>query len=176
MEDDLVGLEVRLFGHGRQLFAVLGPEVGDERVDLEPMLRTCTHRLLLLRRAGILGATCDTFRGHRITISVNGYTYACSVTNRPTNAASASEWKKTKRRMSPSWLNQPVAVDATTIDCASIILPMTPPALLAAPIRLGLRPSWSAATRCMPPNKTFDAVSDPVSATPSQPISVPKNG
>jgi hypothetical protein len=30
-----------------------------------------------------------------------------------------------------------VAVDATTIDCASIILPITPPALFAAPIRLG---------------------------------------
>jgi hypothetical protein len=28
----------------------------------------------------------------------------------------------------------------------------------------------------MPPNRTFDAVSDPVIATPSQPMRVPKNG
>src|SRR5256885_13197543 len=78
--------------------------------------------------------------------------------------------------MSPSWLNQRVAVEATTMDCASIILPITPPELLAAPMRLGDRPSCSAATFCMPPNSTFDAVSEPVSATPSQPIRVPKKG
>ena len=78
--------------------------------------------------------------------------------------------------MSPSWLNHLVAVEATTIDCASIILPITPPELLAAPIRLGDRPSCSAATFCIPPNSTFDAVSEPVMATPIQPISVPKKG
>ena len=51
-----------------------------------------------------------------------------------------------------------------------------PPELLAAPIRLGLKPSCSAATFCMPPNSTLLAVSLPVMATPIQPISVPKNG
>src|SRR3954452_9577811 len=78
--------------------------------------------------------------------------------------------------MSPSWLNQPVEVDATTIDWASIILPITPPELLAAPIRLTDSPSCPAATFCIPPNRTLDAVSDPVIATPIQPIKVPKNG
>ena len=53
---------------------------------------------------------------------------------------------------------------------------MTPPELFAAPIRFGARPSCSAATFCMPPNSTFDAVSEPVIATPSQPMRVPKNG
>ena len=53
---------------------------------------------------------------------------------------------------------------------------MTPPELLAAAISTGLMPSCSAVTRCRPPKSTFDDVSEPVSATPSQPISVPKNG
>ena len=85
-------------------------------------------------------------------------------------------WKKTKRRMLPSWPYQRVAVEATTMLCASIILPMTPPELLAAAIRIGLRPSCCALIFCRPPNSTLDAVSEPVSATPSQPSSVPKNG
>src|SRR3954463_12445157 len=78
--------------------------------------------------------------------------------------------------MVPSWPYQLVAVDATTIDCASIILPITPPDELAALIRIGDRPSCSEVIFCRLPNSTLDAVSDPVSATPSQPSSVPKNG
>src|SRR5574340_1218465 len=78
--------------------------------------------------------------------------------------------------MSPSWLNQRVAVEATTMDWASIILPITPPELLAAPMRLGDRPSCSAATFCMPPKSTLLAVSEPVMATPIHPIRVPKKG
>src|SRR5215813_15281124 len=98
------------------------------------------------------------------------------MTRRPTRQASEIEWKKTKRRIEPSWPNQLVAVEATTIDCASIILPMTPPEELAAPIRIGDRPSCSDVIFCNPPNSTFEAVSEPVSATPSQPSKVPKNG
>src|SRR6202163_1014303 len=78
--------------------------------------------------------------------------------------------------MVPSCPYQLVAVEATTIDCASIILPMTPPDELAAPIRIGDRPSCSEVIFCRLPNSTFEAVSDPVSATPSQPSSVPKKG
>src|ERR1700709_1314968 len=78
--------------------------------------------------------------------------------------------------MVPSWPYQLVAVDATTIDCASIILPITPPDEFAALIRIGDRPSCSDVIFCRLPNSTFDAVSDPVSAPPSQPSSVPKNG
>ncbi|MNL21878.1 hypothetical protein D3C87_1431920 [compost metagenome] len=53
---------------------------------------------------------------------------------------------------------------------------MTPPELLAAAINTGLRPNCSAVTRCKPPNSTLDAVSEPVSATPSQPSRVPNIG
>jgi len=69
----------------------------------------------------------------------------------------------------PSWPNQLVAVEATTIDWASIILPMTPPEELAAAIRIGGRLSCSEVIFGRLPNKMFDAVSEPVSATPSQP-------
>ena len=62
------------------------------------------------------------------------------------------------------------------MDCASIILPITPPELLAADMRIGDKPSCVAVVFCRPPNSTFEAVSDPVSATPSQPSIVPNSG
>src|SRR3979411_1576073 len=98
------------------------------------------------------------------------------MTKRPTRHASASGCLNTKRKIVPSCPYQLVAVEATTIDCASIILPITPPAELAAPIRTDERPSCSEVIFCRLPNRMLDAVSDPVSATPSQPSSVPKNG
>src|SRR5215813_14392732 len=98
------------------------------------------------------------------------------MTRPPTRHASTIECQNTKRRIDPSWPNQLVAVEATTIDWASIILPMTPPEELAAPIRMGDRPSCSDVIFCRLPNSTFEAVSDPVSATPSQPSNVPKKG
>src|SRR6202011_4951581 len=98
------------------------------------------------------------------------------MTSPPTRQASAIECQNTNRRIEPSWPNQLVAVEATTIDCASIILPITPPEELAALMRIGFRPSCSDVIFCRLPNSTFDAVSEPVSATPSQPSRVPKNG
>src|ERR1700754_1181951 len=94
----------------------------------------------------------------------------------PTRQASVIEWRNTKHRIEPSWPNQLVAVEATTIDCASIILPITPPEELAAAIRIGDRPSCSEVIFCRFPNRILEAVSDPVSATPNQPSSVPKKG
>src|SRR5450756_2463695 len=89
----------------------------------------------------------------------------------PTRHASAIECLNTKRRIVPSWPYQLVAVEATTIDCASIILPMTPPEELAAAIRIGDRLSCSEVIFCRLPNRMFDAVSEPISATPNQPSS-----
>ena len=48
------------------------------------------------------------------------------------------------------------------IDCASIILPMTPPEEFAAPIRIGERPSCSDVIFCRLPNNMFEAASEPV--------------
>src|ERR1700761_1450456 len=94
----------------------------------------------------------------------------------PTRQASVIECQNTKRRIEPSWPYQLVAVEATTIDWASIILPITPPDELAAAIRIGDRPNCSDVIFCRLPNSTLEAVSDPVSATPNQPSSVPKKG
>src|SRR6478735_5104872 len=98
------------------------------------------------------------------------------MTSTPTRQASAIECRNTKRRIEPSWPYQLVAVEATTIDWASIILPMTPPEELAAPIRIGDRPSCSEVIFCRLPNRMFDEVSEPVNATPNHPSSVPKKG
>src|SRR6202142_4210361 len=98
------------------------------------------------------------------------------MTKRPTRHASAMECLNTKRRIVLSCPTQLVAVEATTIDCASIILPMTPPDEFAAPIRIGERPNCCDVIFCRLPNRMFDDVSDPVSATPSQPSRVPKKG
>src|SRR6478672_8612011 len=98
------------------------------------------------------------------------------MTRRPTRQASAIECLNTKRRIVLSCPYQLVAVEATTIDCASIILPITPPEELAAAIRIGEIPSCVDVIFCKLPNRIFDAVSEPVSATPNQPSRVPKNG
>src|ERR1700733_2163813 len=78
--------------------------------------------------------------------------------------------------MVPSWPYQLVAVEATTIDWASIILPMTPPDEFAALIRIGEIFNCSEVILCRFPNRMLEDVSDPVSATPNQPSSVPKKG
>src|SRR5258708_39630204 len=98
------------------------------------------------------------------------------MTKRPTRHASAIECLNTKRRMVPSWPYQLVAVEATTIDCASIILPITPPEELAAAISTDERPNCSEVIFCRLPHSTVEAVSDPVRATPSQPSRGPKKG
>ena len=69
-----------------------------------------------------------------------------------------------------------MAAAATTIDCASIIFPMTPPVALAEAIRTSLNPSFRAVIFWRLPNRTLLDVSDPVSATPSQPSIVPNSG
>src|SRR3569623_2999136 len=94
----------------------------------------------------------------------------------PTRHASVIECLNTKRKIVPSWPYQLVAGDATTIDWASSILPMTPPDEFAAAISIGGSPSCSEVIFCRLPNNTFDAVSEPVNATPNQTSKVPKNG
>src|SRR4029077_5316905 len=111
--------------------------------------------------------TCGTKWGKR---------YAYIMTMLPTIAASATECQKTKRKMLPSEPTWFVAAVAIQMDWASIILPITPPALFAASIRIGFRFNCSAVMRCNPPKSAFDEVSPPVSATPSQPMYVPKKG
>ena len=53
---------------------------------------------------------------------------------------------------------------------------MTPPELFAAPIRIGLIPVCRAVIAWRLPNRTLEEVSEPVSATPSQPKIGAKKG
>src|SRR5439155_13581157 len=105
-----------------------------------------------------------------------GKTYAYINTINPTIAPSAIECQNTYRKIIPSLPTWFVADVATVIDCASTILPITPPAELAAHISTESSLSWSAVIRCRLPNSALDEVSLPVSATPSHPRYVPKNG
>src|ERR1700761_5088253 len=98
------------------------------------------------------------------------------MTNRTFRQASVIECLNTKSRIVPSCPYQVGAVDATTIDCPSITLHITPPDEFAAAIKIGDRPSCCDVIFCRLPNRMLEAVSDPVSATPSQPSSVPKKG
>ena len=54
--------------------------------------------------------------------------------------------------------------------CGEIILPITPAEELAAAISVGDRPAFCAALTCSAPNSAFEEVSEPVTATPSQPM------
>src|SRR5690606_13837429 len=76
--------------------------------------------------------------------TIQGNTYAWSMTRTPTRQASTMLWRNTYRRMSPSSPCWFVATPATTILCASIILPMTPPELFDAAARRGEIPTCSA--------------------------------
>ncbi len=84
--------------------------------------------------------------------------------------------QKTALKTSASRPSSRQAVEATTMLWASIIFPITPPALLAEVISTGEMPICSAVTFCRLPNRAFEPASVPVRATPSQPRSVPKNG
>src|SRR5579862_3968802 len=88
----------------------------------------------------------------------------------------ATECQATKRKMIPSLPTCSVADVAIVIDCASTIFPMTPPALLAAHIRIGSMPSCWEVILCKLPKRVLADVSLPVRATPSHPRKVPKNG
>src|SRR5437868_14994954 len=94
----------------------------------------------------------------------------------PTTEASAIECQKTNLKILPSLPNWVVAELAMMMDCASTILPITPPALLAAHMRMGASLSCCAVIRCKLPNNAFEEVSLPGKATPNEPRNVPKKG
>ena len=66
---------------------------------------------------------------------------------------SATECHTKKRKMMPSFPTWLVAAVAMVMDWASTILPITPPALLAAHISTGSTPSCCEVMRCKLPNK-----------------------
>src|SRR5262249_28893598 len=70
---------------------------------------------------------------------------------------------------SPSWPAMPTAAAPMARFCGEIIFPRTPPLEFEAAISIGERLAFSAAETCSAPNSALDDVSDPVTATPSQP-------
>src|SRR6185295_14667519 len=77
--------------------------------------------------------------------------------------------RMTRRKMSPSLPSRPTAAAAMARFCGEIILPRTPPELFDAAISTSESPAWFAAVTCSAPNNEFAEVSEPVTATPSQP-------
>jgi len=74
-----------------------------------------------------------------------------------------------KRNRSDSFPTRPTAAQAIAMDCGEIILPVTPPVVLAATSRISETPICCAAVACSAANSALDEVSEPVRNTPSQP-------
>ena len=70
----------------------------------------------------------------------------------------------------------PADAHAIEIDCGEIILPQTPPVVLAVTIKVSFNPNCCAVFCCNPQKSAFDEVSEPVKNTPNQPRIGEKNG
>src|SRR3712207_6750270 len=73
------------------------------------------------------------------------------------------------RNRSDSRPTMPTAVAAIVRFCGLIILPTTPPEVLAATRSVGSSPAFCAAVCCSVAKRALAEVSDPVTAVPSQP-------
>ncbi|EKD36826.1 MAG: hypothetical protein ACD_75C01361G0003 [uncultured bacterium] len=94
----------------------------------------------------------------------------------PTIVVRNIECFRVKRKISPSLPTRFVAEVATAMDWGEIILPQTPPEVLAATRTTGSTPICCPVTTCSLEKKAFDEVSEPVIKTPSQPRNGAKNG
>src|SRR5450759_4598624 len=83
--------------------------------------------------------------------------------------------KVNRKRRDSSVDFMPVAATATAMLCTLIILPITPPAELAAAVRIGFRPTCLAAVVCRLPNRKLLEASEPVRNTPIHPSRGLKN-
>src|ERR1700736_6212863 len=101
--------------------------------------------------------------------TIQDSTEACSPDRAHMNARNTRLQMNTRRKMSPSLPCTPTAAATMARFCGEIILPSTPPELLLAAISTGDSPALAAAVTCSAPNREFEDVSEPVTATPSQP-------
>ena len=76
----------------------------------------------------------------------------------------------TRRKRSPSWPASPTAAAPIARFWGEIIFPSTPPEEFAAASSVWSSPASLAAVTCSTPNSEFEDVSEPVTATPSQPM------
>src|ERR1700730_2212472 len=108
-------------------------------------------------------------RGTKYQGTIHDSTEACSPERAQMNARNTRLQTSTRRKMSPSLPCTPTAAAPMARFCGEIILPSTPPELLPAAISAGASPALVAAVTCRAPKSEFEEVSDPVTATPSQP-------
>src|SRR6185436_3841710 len=100
--------------------------------------------------------------------TIHPSTVDCRYTSTVNTASIPRLHQISRRKMSPTL---PTAAAATARFCGDSILPSTPADELVAAISTGCSPAWLAAVACNRPNSEFDEVSEPVMATPIQPIS-----
>src|SRR5262249_6767415 len=94
----------------------------------------------------------------------------CRVTRMHMARRRTNDQPTTLRNNSPSRPTMATAAAPMARFCGEIILPITPADELAAAIRVGERPALWAAWTWSAPNNASDEVSEPVTATPSQPM------
>ena len=102
--------------------------------------------------------------------------YACTKTIREIKNSIIKLCFTVNRNSSDSFPTRFPAAAATAIDCGEIILPTTPPEILAATVTTGSTPIVVAVAACSLPNKALEEVSEPVINTPSQPSKGAKKG
>ncbi len=93
----------------------------------------------------------------------------CSPTRRQRKASSPRLQGIARRKMSDSLPTRPTAVAAIARFCGLIILPTTPPEVLAATSSVSSMPMLLAAVCCSVANSALAEVSEPVTAVPIQP-------
>ena len=76
----------------------------------------------------------------------------------PMMAANTRLCLTVKRNRSDSLPARPTAAQAMAMDWGEIILPVTPPVVLAATVSTGDRPSWLAVVACSAPNRRWPGV------------------
>ena len=102
-------------------------------------------------------------RQHRCRLQVDEHAHDA--------AAARCSIRRTLRNRSPSWPAMPTAAAPIARFCGEIILPSTPPERVRRGEQRRVEsPASFAAVTCSAPNSEFDDVSEPVTATPSQPM------
>src|SRR5680860_261225 len=137
----------------------LAPEPGDRRGGRGHGRQGGRHL-----QAGVVLERCP-YAGHvRDRVPVD-----CRYTITHMTSVRATLQNNTRLKMSPSLPAMPTAAAAIARFWGEIILPSTPPELLADASRTSDSPASLAASTWRAPKSAFDDVSEPVIATPSHP-------
>lgn len=132
--------------------------------------RLINQILLLLKNSMTVRPYC--FNIYYGIIHVN--TVLCKYVSTQIASNKMTLYLKANFNNSDSFPAKPTAAAATASVCGEIILPVTPPPVLAARANTGSIPTDPAVTCCNFANNTFDDVSEPVTM-PKHSYSLPDN-